>query len=735
MNKIVFVFLAIISLNCQGQMIDKYNLGFEHQKDEQTLPDGWFKWGDYDLSIDSLAHSGKKAGKINSDSSGSSFGSIAYSIPANYKGSAIKLEGFMKIKDVENGFAGLLLRIDGNGSTLAFDNMQNQQITGTRDWQQYSIALDYPEGAESIIVAGLLAGKGEAWFDDFTVSIDGRDIQSLREEKKELPKAQSDKDYDNGSLIHLSSLSSEHISNLELLGRVWGFLKYYHPQIALGNYNWDYELFRILPKYMLVQNAKDRDRFIIEWVNSLGEVKECQDCKPTDKEAWLKPDLSWIDNQSASLKNKLLSVYNNRAQGEHYYIGMVSNVGNPEFKNENAYAKMVYPDPGFRLLSLYRYWNMINYFFPYKHLMDEDWNKKLAEYIPLFIDAKDELSYELAVLQIIGDIQDTHANIGDGADKIEEWKGKNYSPLHVRFIENELVVTDYYNEALKSKVGLNFGDVITKINGKSIDSIIKEKSKYYPASNVPTRLRNLSADLLRSNSEKIEIEYKSNRSGIKKKTIQLYPRDSLNIYRWYKTSTQQSYKMLEKNVGYVTLQTIKDTDISKIKDEFENTKGIIIDIRNYPSTFVPFSLGSYFVSTTTPFVKFAIGNENNPGEFNFTKNVDIPKQGKTYKGRLMVLVNELSQSQAEYTAMAFRAGNNTTIIGSTTAGADGNVSIIMLPGGLKTMISGIGVYYPDGVETQRVGIVPDIEVKPTIKGIRDGKDELLDKAIELITND
>ena len=93
---------------------------------------------------------------------------------------------------------------------------------------------------------------------------------------------------------------------------------------------------------------------------------------------------------------------------------------------------------------------------------------------------------------------------------------------------------------------------------------------------------------------------------------------------------------------------------------------------------------------------------------------------------------ELSQSQSEYTAMAFRAGDNTSIIGSTTAGADGNVSAILLPGGLRTMISGIGVYYPNGEETQRVGIIPDVVVKPTIKGIKEGKDELLQKAIELI---
>lgn len=78
------------------------------------------------------------------------------------------------------------------------------------------------------------------------------------------------------------------------------------------------------------------------------------------------------------------------------------------------------------------------------------------------------------------------------------------------------------------------------------------------------------------------------------------------------------------------------------------------------------------------------------------------------------------------------AVKGSVIVGSTTAGADGNVSSIVLPGGLQTMISGVGVYYPDGTETQRIGIVPDIIVKPTIEGIKIGKDEVLEKAIELI---
>ena len=732
MKQLLTILIVLITFICQAQEEEKFDLGFENQKDKISLSEEWFEWGDYDLTIDDNAHSGTKSGKITSTDNGD-FGSIAYKIPANYVGKIIKLEGYMKINNVQNGFAGLLLRIDGSDTPLAFDNMQKENIAGTRDWQKYNITLNYPEEAENIFIAGILTGSGEAWFDDFILTIDGKNVQTLKEVEKKLSKAQLDIEFDDGSLVDFSNVTVENIENFELLGRVWGFLKYYHPEIAKGNYNWDYELFRFLPEYIEAKNDNKRDSLLIDWIESLGYIEKCSKCKPTDDNALLKPDLKWIDNEEDVLKNKLLSVYNNRSQGKHYYVGMAIGIGNPNFKKENPYTEMSYPDDGFRLLALYRYWNMIQYFFPYKHLMDKNWNLTLKEYIPKFLNAKDELEYEFAAVQLIGDVQDTHANLWGGADKIDEWKGENFSPIHVQFIENKLTVTDFYNPELKDQTGLEIGDIITTVNGQSIEEIIKEKSKYYPASNVPTRLRDISADILRSKSKEINISFihQNPKEEISKK-LTLFPRNSLDIYHWYRENNDKCYKMLENNIGYITLQSIKEEDIPKIKEEFNKTKGIIIDLRNYPSTFVPFTLGSYFISSSTPFVKFTNGNSDNPGEFTFTDELEIPSKGEAYKGKLIVIVNELSQSQAEYTAMAFRAGNNTTIIGSTTAGADGNVSVIYLPGGLRTMISGIGIYYPNGEETQRAGIVPDIEVKPTIEGIKQGKDELLERAIELI---
>ena len=168
-NFIVFLFL-LAAYYCQAQNDGKFNFDFESQKDKSSLSDGWFKWGDYNLSIDSLTYSGKNAVKITATDTGK-FGCIAYPIPAIYSGKTLRLEGYMKIKNVTNGFAGLLLRIDGKEGILAFANMDDQKIKGTKDWQKYSITVNYPQKSETIYVAGILSGKGEAWFDDFYLTL------------------------------------------------------------------------------------------------------------------------------------------------------------------------------------------------------------------------------------------------------------------------------------------------------------------------------------------------------------------------------------------------------------------------------------------------------------------------------------------------------------------------------------------------------------------------------------
>ncbi|MDO7206035.1 S41 family peptidase [Paraclostridium bifermentans] len=126
-------------------------------------------------------------------------------------------------------------------------------------------------------------------------------------------------------------------------------------------------------------------------------------------------------------------------------------------------------------------------------------------------------------------------------------------------------------------------------------------------------------------------------------------------------------------------------------------------------------------------------NQSVPGEFIFAKDQVInPDDKKHYKGKVIILMNERSQSQSEFTVMALRKGTKAKVIGSNSIGTDGDATEVYLPGGVKTFITGLGVYNEDGSQTQRIGLKPDIYIKPTIDGIKEGRDELSEKAIEVI---
>ena len=102
-----------------------------------------------------------------------------------------------------------------------------------------------------------------------------------------------------------------------------------------------------------------------------------------------------------------------------------------------------------------------------------------------------------------------------------------------------------------------------------------------------------------------------------------------------------------------------------------------------------------------------------------------------YKGRVILLVDEITQSNPEFQAMALQSCPQTLTIGSPTSGADGDIVSLPLPGGLMTYFSGIGIFYPDGTPTQTVGVRLDVEVDDTVESLQAGRDLVLEKALEL----
>ncbi len=535
------------------------------------------------------------------------------------------------------------------------------------------------------------------------------------------------------------SLSKTQLDNLFILGKYWGFLKYHHPAIAKGKYNWDKELIDFITSYSTVKSKQERNDSLLAWITRLGDVPRCDTCRDSSfNKVALRPDLSWINPAvfSKKLSEQLMYVHTNRARGDQYYIRFMSDAGIhlASFEHENAYTSMTYPAAEYRLLALFRYWNIIEYWYPYKYNLGQSWDAVLKKYIPLILAAGNAQEYAATLQQLIATIQDGHAVVQ--SKTITAANGNYYMPITIKFIEGKALVVDITNDTLAQRSGIAKGDIIESIDGLTIKQLIDKKRPVISASNHGSMLHNLQYLLVRSPKDSSELVVRRNNQ-----VKQLTSYNFLSKGRYpgkpgtFSYERDSALSRIEDSIGYINLGNLQRKDSLRLRALVGSVKGLIIDNRQYPKT--PTSgelIGNLILPPNQEFVKFSYPYPEYPGLFPFSQPTGMGTEGTThyFPGKIAILINEETQSSTEFQAMVFRKAPGAALIGSHTAGADGNVALINLPGGIYTYISGLGIYYPDGKETQRIGIVPDIEVKPTIKGFLNNKDELLMKAMEYV---
>lgn len=536
-------------------------------------------------------------------------------------------------------------------------------------------------------------------------------------------------------LIMQSATASTPVSEvkkLEATARIWGFLKYYHPEVAKGKFNWDEELIGVLTEIENTRTREELSGIYLKWIDGLGEVPACKKCGRLPKEETFDKNFSmaWMEDSDVftpELTKKLKYIEANRHLGPSHYATFDGGASNVQIKNEPEYKDFDYPDKNYRLLSLFRYWNIVEYYFPYKYMTDQKWDDVLTEMIPKFRDAPEAQPYQLAMLELVAKINDSHGFLY--TNLTNKYFGFYWAPVEFLIIDGKAVVTKYYDEEKSKKDDLRIGDAITHVNGVSINDILAEKNRYIPASNPSTQKRDAYYSIFNGSNDKTAITFERDGKTTDKEITRYLKKE----FKAPEENPLLKFDILEGNIGYVNMGIIEMEDVIPAMEKLMGCKAIIFDIRNYPlGTMYAFS--QWLLPEPRNFVRFTKPDPDYPGKYIWQNNYKAGPRGKNkkaYKGKILVLVNETTQSHAEFTTMSLQVGDNVTTLGSQTAGADGNVSEVVFPGGYKTWITGLGVFYPDGTETQRKGIKVDLQVKPTVAGIRAGKDEVLDKAIEL----
>ncbi|MDZ7879173.1 MAG: hypothetical protein U5L45_15945 [Saprospiraceae bacterium] len=178
---------------------------------------------------------------------------------------------------------------------------------------------------------------------------------------------------------------------MAFVARVWGVSQIPSPENLFGQSELG---FRVVWGFTKNFRSKKHDRprpNFADLDKRFGGDSNLYKMRRTKRQHQIKkPDHEWQKDPTISpiLAEKLRFIYQNRYQGKNHY-GDLTRLGGGDFDKEEAYKGLQNPDAGFRLLALFRYWNIVHYFFPYKYLITEqNWNDVLTQSIPEFIAAE-----------------------------------------------------------------------------------------------------------------------------------------------------------------------------------------------------------------------------------------------------------------------------------------------------------------------------------------------------------
>ena len=712
-------------------------------------PAGWHnRWNsvNYVSKLDSVVkRSGRYSALIEpiTESNERNFGMIDYSFPAIYSGKTIEVRAWFKGEGTEN-VIDMFMRIDGGQSDLLLlNNMERRNISAPEEWTEYSLTMRLPEEAAMIYIGAGFSGKGKLWIDDFRVLIDGIDIQHFQTEHLKY-RAFEDNEFDDeyGSTITFGTLTPMMTENLAALAKVWGFAKYYHPTVASGEYNWDYVLFRAMGSMLVAQNADERNIVLYRLLDGLGSFRTVRRLNfPNSNNIKVMPDWDWMDDFGEDISRKLNEIKMARRDNSHFYIRQNDRTQAPVFRHEDLYPYISMNDDGFRMLGLFRLWNIVQYWYPYRYRLQENWHDLLVEFIPKVARA-DASNYQQTLTDLVLRIGNPQVLIASNSFRIDA----NRPLVLIEFVENKPVVTE-----ARQSAELEQGDVIIKIAGKPVEELVEEKRRELAAKFVwSSRIDVMISDhLLSSNDDFIQVEYLRNEQ-IFTARLRCYPPQIIHENRINEWRVSPQHKWLTDEIGYFnSLFFDNDNDlIAKTMNEFGNTKGIIFDLRyntvlpimpDWRNTMI--SLGDiitrFLMSAPVEFTRQTRVDIQIPGLIAYSAPQRTGSRNRNYYSvKIVVLINQYTCEVSERTAMMFRALPNAVILGSVTPNTPRSTYLLTswfnLPGNISGQMPGIGMYYPNGEGITFTGIIPDIEVKPTIRGIIEGRDEVLEKAIQII---
>ena len=607
------------------------------------------------------------------------FGTITGNLDAlRLRGKHITLRAAVK---ADSGSRGQLwLRVDRPGGKMGFfDNMEDRPIL-SRAWNHYEITGKVDSDAVRIMFGCLLNGLGKIWLDDVHM------LSGEGNQREEIKLANPDFENDSVGAIpqdwicRSTGYSVEVTTETASAGTKSVFIK-------STNAEQPPELF---PQRPLIGDIVFCDLPgglssrvpLVLYADSVGTLPRA------DRKA--------LDNLNKKMEDELPKT----TTGKELSV---------------------------RLGDIVIAWNVFQHFYPYFDVAGCNWEDELP--IALEEAGRDSTETEfLKTLQrFVAKLRDGHGSASLASDKSRAF----LPPVQWTWVEDKLVIKSVYDSSTAMPA---VGDIVLDVNGKPARQALEDEEILISAATPQWRRFRALANLL-SGPQNSMLEFRTeNRIG-QKRTFALTRTLSMMQHRDLEREHLRPTGKIAEGIFYINLSVSDMSQIDSLLPDLARARGVICDLRGYPNG--NHELISHLLSapdTSTHWMaipKTIYPDRQKPAGYEY-EGWQMQPQQPHIAGKVVFLTDGRAISYAESYMGFIEHYKLADIVGEPTAGTNGNVNPLALPGGYRLTWTGMRVTKHDGSRHHGIGIQPTVPVHRTVNGIRDGKDEQLDAALYLI---
>lgn len=374
-------------------------------------------------------------------------------------------------------------------------------------------------------------------------------------------------------------------------------------------------------------------------------------------------------------------------------------------------------------------WNVIQHSYPYFEHCDIDWESSLKD---LLINASVEQSkhdFLNGVYKASSKLDDGHISMSHPDLMFKFY----YPPFFLDHAEGKFVIS----RILEENTDVKEGDIVLEIDGVDINKAADEAVKNCSASTPGRKMDYLLSGKLVNNKNcgPIKLKILRNEKDLEVSVDRTYKFNTFIEKGLFREYRPEKYIEIKPGIFYADLTRFEPNELENKLSTLIDADGVIFDLRGYPyfdSDFLQHLTDEPVKCPQLLIPQIIYPDRENMNDWDGSGRWEWEPKKPRFKGKIVFITNASAISWAETLLSMVEAYRLGTIIGTQTAGTNGDCNRLKLPGGYSFAFTGIKTLKHDGSPHHGTGIIPEIQVHRTIKGISEKRDEFLEKALELI---